>query len=192
MTQHPERIAAAAAAIRVNPQTDGNGAGAFYIHVRQNGAPGYDVRTVRLRPLDRGFRMPLYQLPDGTKPPVLPDHAHAPSLGYVAYLLTGDKFYAEEASFWGSYQLGEWLHKGLRWQGMDRAFAYGLRHVVDAAFILPDDHPLLPYFTWEAVFRLAVRLGRVEPRQRSRQGFPMRRARARLGGRIHRRVLHVR
>lgn len=127
---------------------DGNGGGAFYIHIRQNGAPGYDVRSVKPQPLDRGFRMPLYRLPDGTKPPVQPDHAHAPSLGYVAYLLTGDKFYAEEASFWASYQLGEWPHKGLRWEGMNRAFAYGLRHVVDAAFILPDDHPLLPYFTW--------------------------------------------
>ncbi len=127
---------------------DGNGAGAFYIHVRQDGAPGYDIRTVDPKPLDRGFRIPLYRLPDGTRPPVQPDHAHAPSLGYVAYLLTGDRFYADEASFWASYQLGEWPHKGLRWQGMDRAFAYGLRHVVDAAFILPDGHPLLACFTW--------------------------------------------
>lgn len=127
---------------------DGNGAGAFYIHVRQNGAPGYDIRTVAQKPLDRGYRIPLYRLPDGTKPPVQPDHAHAPSLGYVAYLLTGDKFYGEEASFWASFQMGEWPHKGLRWQGMDRAFAYGLRHVVDAAFILPDDHPLRAYYAW--------------------------------------------
>ena len=127
---------------------DGNGAGAFYVHVRQNGAPGYDIRTVKQPPLDRGYRVPLYQLPDGTKPPVQPDHAHAPSLGYVAYLLTGDRFYAEEMSFWASYQLGEWPHKGLRWQGMDRAFAYGLRHVVDAAYVLPDEHPLLPTFVW--------------------------------------------
>ena len=127
---------------------DGNGAGAFYIHVRDGGAPGYDVRTVQEKPLDTPYRLPLYQLPDGSKPPVQPDHAHAPSLGYVAYLLTGDRFYAEEMSFWASYQLGEWPHKGLRWQGLDRAFAYGLRHVVDAAFILPDDHPLVPCFAW--------------------------------------------
>jgi hypothetical protein len=145
---------------------DGNGAGAFYIHVRQDGMPGYDVRTVRPKPLDRGYRIPLYRLPDGTKPPVQPDHAHAPSLGYVAYLLTGDRFYAEEASFWASFQLGEWPHKGLRWEGMDRAFAYGLRHVVDAAYILPDDHPLLPYFTWsvndcmDQMTRRLVRSGR--------------------------------
>ena len=145
---------------------DGNGAGAFYVHVRQDGAPGYDIRTVEQPPLDRGYRVPLYRLPDGTRPPVQPDHAHAPSLGYVAYLLTGDRFYAEEASFWASFQMGEWPHKGLRWQGMERAFAYGLRHVVDAAFILPDDHPLLPYFAWgvndcmDQMTRRLVRSGR--------------------------------
>jgi len=127
---------------------DGNGAGAFYIHVRQDSAPGYDIRSVPHPPLDRPFRINLYELPDGEKPRVQPDHAHAPSLGYVSYLLTGDKFYAEEASFWASYQAGEWPHKGVRWQQMDRSFAYGFRHVVDAAFILPDKHPLLPYFTW--------------------------------------------
>jgi len=127
---------------------DGNGAGAFFIHVRQDGAAGYDIRTVKQPPLDKGFRPNLYRLPDGRRTPVQPDHAHAPSLGYVAYLLTGDKFYAEEASFWAAYQMGEWPHKGLRWQGLDRAFAYGLRHVVDAAFILPDDDPLRDYFAW--------------------------------------------
>lgn len=83
----------------------------------------------------------------GAKPPVQPDHAHTPSLGYVSYLITGDKFYAEEASFWAAYQGGEWPHKGLNWGGMNRSFAFSLRMVVDAAFILPDDHPLRPYFT---------------------------------------------
>ncbi|HET6429388.1 MAG TPA: hypothetical protein VFJ30_13310 [Phycisphaerae bacterium] len=127
---------------------DGNGAGAFFIHVRQDGAAGYDIRTVKQPAQDSGFRPDLYRLPDGGRTPVQPDHAHAPSLGYVAYLLTGDKFYAEEASFWAAYQMGEWPHKGLRWQGLDRAFAYGLRHVVDAAFILPDGDPLKDYFAW--------------------------------------------
>ena len=127
---------------------DGNGSGAFFMHVRQDGAPGYDIRTVKQPAQASGYRHNLYRLPDGKRTPVQPDHAHAPSLGYVAYLLTGDKYYAEEASFWAAYQAGEWPHKGLRWKKMDRSFAYGLRHVVDAAFILPDDHPLKAYFTW--------------------------------------------
>lgn len=126
---------------------DGNGGGAFFIHVRQDGAPGYNIFTVKQRPLDRGYRLPLYRLPDGGRTPCQPDHAHAPSIGYVSYLLTGDKYYAEEASFWASFQMGEWPHKGLRWQQMSRSFSWGLRHVVDAAFILPDGHPLLAYFT---------------------------------------------
>jgi len=126
---------------------DGNGGGAFFIHVRQDGAPGYNIFTVSQPPLDRGYRLPLYRLPDGSRTPCQPDHAHAPSIGYISYLLTGDKYYAEEASFWASYQMGEWPHKGLKWQQMSRSFAWSLRHAVDAAFILPDDHPLLAYFT---------------------------------------------
>jgi hypothetical protein len=126
---------------------DGNGGGVFFVHVRQNGVPGYNIFTVEQPPLDRGYRIPLYRLPDGSRPPAQPDHAHAPSIGYISYLLTGEKYYAEEISFWASYHLGEWPHKGLRWQSMDRSFAWSLRQVVDAAFILPDDHPLVDYFT---------------------------------------------
>ena len=126
---------------------DGNGGGGFYIHVRQGGAPGYDIFTVKYRAQDRPYWINAYRLPDGGKPPCQPDHSHAPSIGYVAYMLTGDKYYAEEMSFWASYQMGEYPWKGLKWQMMDRGFAWGLRHVVDAAFILPDDSPLVGYFT---------------------------------------------
>jgi hypothetical protein len=126
---------------------DGNGGGVFFVHVRQSGAPGYNIFTVEQPPQDRGYRIPLYRLPDGGRPPAQPDHAHAPSIGYISYLLTGDKYYAEELSFWASYHMGEWPHTGLRWQSMDRSFAWSLRQVVDAAFILPNDHPLVGYFT---------------------------------------------
>ena len=119
---------------------DGNGGGAFYIHVRQDGAPGYNIFTIKQPPLDSGYRMPIYELP------VQPDHAHAPSLGYISYLMTGDKFYAEEMSFWASYQLGEFPHQGMDPGAPERAQAWGFRHVVDAAFILPTSQPLQPYF----------------------------------------------
>ena len=117
------------------------------MHVRQNAAPGYNIFTVGQPPLDRGYRIPLYRLPDGSRTPCQPDHAHAPSIGYVSYLLTGDKYYAEELSFWAAYHMGEWPHKGLKWRQMDRSFAWSLRQVVDAAFVLPDGHPRLAYFT---------------------------------------------
>ena len=125
---------------------DGNGGGAFYVHVRQGGAPGYNVYTVSQRPLGGPYRMPLYRLPDGTKVPRQPDHAHAPSLGYVSYLLTGDKYYAEEMSFWASYDLGEYPYRGIDHNGPERAQAWQLRQTADAAFILPKDHPLQSYF----------------------------------------------
>ena len=63
-------------------------------------------------------------------------------MGYLSYLLTGDRFYAEELSFWASFQMGEWPHQGLNWQGLDRAFAWSLRQVTDAAYILPQTDPL--------------------------------------------------
>jgi len=126
---------------------DGNGGGAFFIHVRQKGRAGYDVFTVTQPAQDRGYRIDLYRLPDGSRTPTQPDHAHMPSIGYVSYLLTGDKFYAEELSFWAAFQMGEWPHKGLKWHSMDRSFAWSLRQVVDAAFILPDGDGLGRYFT---------------------------------------------
>ena len=121
---------------------DGNGGGAFYIHIRQKpGVPGYKVHEqIRARPGQRNMgprRVTIVQ----------PDHAHAPSLGYISYMITGDKYYAEEASFWASYQLGEYPYKGLDLNAPGRAQAWGLRHVVDAGFILPDGHPLLGYIT---------------------------------------------
>jgi len=139
-------MSGAAGLYRAILHADGNGAGAFYVHVRQCGCPGYNVFTVSQPPLDRGYRIELYTLPDGTRNPVQPDHAHAPSLGYLSYLLTGDRFYAEELSFWASFQMGEWPHRGLNWQGMDRAFAWSLRQVTDAAYILPETDSLQPYF----------------------------------------------
>ncbi|MHC4717202.1 MAG: hypothetical protein ACYS5V_09550, partial [Planctomycetota bacterium] len=125
---------------------DGNGAGAFYVHARQGNMPGHNVFTVKVKPHDRAFRVSRYRFPAAERPRHEPDHAHAPALGYIGYLLTGDKYYAEELSFWASYHMGEWPHKGLRWRQMDRSCAWSTRQVVDAAFVLPDDHPLRTYY----------------------------------------------
>ena len=127
---------------------DGNGGGAFPMHVRQDaGNPGYNIFAVKDKPQDRPFWVNIYRLPDGTKPPTQPDHSHAPSMGYISYMITGDKYYAEEASFWAAYQAGGWPWQGLKWGQMSRGFAWGFRHVTDAAFILPDGHPLVEYYT---------------------------------------------
>ncbi|MEE8458527.1 MAG: hypothetical protein V3S08_01570, partial [Phycisphaerales bacterium] len=122
---------------------DGNGGASYYIHVRDSdGAPGYNILTMPAsqRPQSNPHRINMYQFTHQ------PDHAHAPSLGYLGYILTGDRFYAEEMSFWASYQLGEWPYVGMDINAPERAQAWGLRHVVDAAFLVPDGQPLLDYF----------------------------------------------
>src|SRR5262249_30224944 len=35
--------------------------------------------------------------------PLVPDNAHAPSLAYVPYLVTGDRYYLDEMKFWADY-----------------------------------------------------------------------------------------
>ena len=42
-------------------------------------------------------------VPGPGQSPLIPDNAHQPSLAYVPYLLTGDRFYAEEMAFWANY-----------------------------------------------------------------------------------------
>ncbi len=124
---------------------DGNGGGSYYIHVRDdNNAPGYDVLALRSQspgkvPLSNPHRIDIYQFN------YRPDHAHAPSLGYISYMITGAKYYAEEMSFWSSYHLGEWPHIGMNVGTTERAQAWGFRQVLDSAFMLPDGHQLLSY-----------------------------------------------
>ena len=37
--------------------------------------------------------------------PLIPDDAHQPSIAYVPYLITGDRYYAEEMAFWANYSM---------------------------------------------------------------------------------------
>ena len=36
---------------------------------------------------------------------LIPDNAHVPSLAYVPYLMTGDRYYADEMAFWANFVL---------------------------------------------------------------------------------------
>ena len=76
--------------------------------------------------------------------------AHAPSLAYVPYLMTGDLYYLEEMHFWATYVLGGsngsyrggaqcWLIDQIRGN------AWSLRSVVDAAAMTPDTMPEKAY-----------------------------------------------
>jgi hypothetical protein len=100
-----------------------------------------------------------------------PDNAHQPSLAYVPYLITGDRYYADEMAFWANYVLLSTCqdpfynmrgggHRegpgsetpvhpgshGLLLANQTRGFGWGLRNLVDAAAYLPDDSPLKSYF----------------------------------------------
>jgi hypothetical protein len=83
--------------------------------------------------------------------PLTPDNPHQPSLAYIPYLVTGDRYYADEMKFWADYVLiGTWPgmnnasrkgRKGLLVQNQVRGLAWGLRNVADAAAYLPDADP---------------------------------------------------
>ncbi|WP_147418087.1 hypothetical protein [Salinisphaera sp. Q1T1-3] len=85
--------------------------------------------------------------------PLNPELAHAGAPAYVAYLVTGDWYYAQELSFWAdwtvfqsnpgyrNYRAG--LFKGEQLRGQ----AWALRTLGDAAYLLADDDPQKAFFT---------------------------------------------
>jgi PKD repeat protein len=87
---------------------------------------------------------------------LVPDVAHQPSLAYIPYLVTGDRYYADEMAFWANYVLlNTWQDayynarggaQGLLYSNEVRGVAWGLRNLVDAAAYLPDASPLKNYF----------------------------------------------
>jgi hypothetical protein len=135
----------------------GNLAGSWPIHLRE---PEGSLVSIDRRP---GFwldgRADAGDRPAGdlsATGPLAPDLAHQPSLAYVPYLLTGDRYYADEMKFWANYNLlGSWQDaaynarggkQGLLKDNQVRGFAWALRNLSDAAAYLPDDDPLRGYF----------------------------------------------
>ena len=85
--------------------------------------------------------------------PLNPDNAHQPSIAYIPYLLTGDRYYAEEMAFWANYALlktspessqrnfdefGSGADGILGNNNETRGTAWALRNLVDAAAYYPD------------------------------------------------------
>jgi hypothetical protein len=77
--------------------------------------------------------------------------SHQPSIGFLAYLVTGDYFYLEEMQFWSAYNL-LWVNAdyrrhalGLWYTGSLRGEAWAYRSLAQAAVATPDMHPLRPY-----------------------------------------------
>lgn len=81
-----------------------------------------------------------------------PDDAHQPSLTYLPYLLTGSQYYRDELAMQAGYTLAAVDPEvrgggaGLVLGSQVRAVAWTLRTLATAAYILPSDDPLQPYF----------------------------------------------
>jgi hypothetical protein len=77
--------------------------------------------------------------------------AHQPSFAYVPYLVTGDRFYADEMRFWANDALISW-NPSLDGKPLSinddeqRGTAWGLRDLVDASVYLPDGDQDKAYF----------------------------------------------
>ena len=102
-------------------------------------------------PLDfiKGTPLPMREYSDGIpgpgQSPLTPDNAHQPSLAYVPYLLTGDRYYAEEVDFWANYSMlrtfpadGVRGSDGILENNEVRGFGWALRNIADAAAYSPD------------------------------------------------------
>jgi hypothetical protein len=98
----------------------------------------------------------------GGSDPLTADLEHPPSMAYIPYLVTGDRYYADELAFWGNYVLlathpyyFRMNERGLVGDGTVRAMAWPLRNLVDAAAYVPDAHPLKAYFARKVANNLA-------------------------------------
>ncbi len=131
---------------------DMNGAAAFPIHVRD------EAGTMGLQ---FGPAAPLEKRKTRLECPCEPDRAHAPLLGYVTFLMTGDRFAEEEFAAQAAYCFYEWPHDGGYAYPGTRDFAWSLRTTMLAARVLPDDHPLKAYFGTRVAENLAVLRGRI-------------------------------
>jgi hypothetical protein len=82
--------------------------------------------------------------------------AHLPSLTYVPFLLTGDRYYLDQQKFWAQHALlsawpgdgGRFLGgaKGLLYQHQIRGYGWGLRTIGELTACLPDNDPDKAYF----------------------------------------------
>ena len=88
------------------------------------------------------------------------ENAHAASLAYIPYLVTGDRYYSDEMLHYANFAImhtnpsssyttdGKYRNgkQGLLWRNEVRGLAWGFRNVVDAANYLPDDSYYSQYF----------------------------------------------
>jgi hypothetical protein len=132
----------------------------------QRPALWYDVRA-QGNGLDyvKGSPMPIVEYgsttPGPGQSPLIPDDAHQPSIAYVPYLITGDRYYAEEMAFWANYSMlrtypadGVRSSQGILAYNEVRGYAWALRNIVDAAAYYPDASPVRSYLSQKVTANL--------------------------------------
>ena len=137
-------------------------AGSWGIHVRNadgsmpsidapgNGYYWLDPRWKDPGNLSGGFTGPRGHLEHRAEPG---DLAHQPSLAFVPYLMTGDRFFADEVAYWANFCLiGSFASddnrkgpQGLLIGNEVRGIGWALRNLGDAAAYLPDSSPMKTY-----------------------------------------------
>lgn len=78
--------------------------------------------------------------------------AHLPSLSFVPYLLTGDRYFLDEMKFWANNAMLSWSWlrngaEGLVTAQQQRAVGWALRDIAQSAAFTPDRDPWKEYFT---------------------------------------------
>jgi len=98
--------------------------------------------------------------------PYFTDQGHAPLLGYMSYLVTGDYFYLEELQFWAAWLFintnAEYRNfsDGLWYIGSVRGQGWNYRTLGYTAYITPDSHRLKAYFNRKIATNLANDIAR--------------------------------
>ena len=164
---------------------NGDLSGSWPIHVREaEGSAKSGLGTERLVSLDqrptlwfdrraqgngvdyiKGTPMPMVEYgtitPGPGQSPLIPDNAHQPSIAYVPYLMTGDRYYAEEMAFWANYGMirtydGDGVRNsaGILAYNEVRGIAWALRNLVEGAALYPDASPVKAYLVSKATSNL--------------------------------------
>ena len=155
---------------------NGDLAGSWPIHVREpdNATPS-GLGTEHLMSIDqepnawlfaggtgiKGSPMPMPEYGSGVpgpgQSPLGPSNAHVPDLAFVPYLLTGDRYYADEMAFWANH--GMLATNGHGAQGLltgneVRGLGWVLRNMAEAAAYYPDASPVKAYLAQKVVNNL--------------------------------------
>ena len=164
---------------------NGDLSGSWPVHVREaDGSATSGVGLERLISLDqrptlwydaraesggfdhvKGTPLPLAEdgstAQDAGRTPLIPDNAHQPSIAFVPYLLTGDRYYAEEMAFWANYAMlrtynGDGMRgaQGILQSNDVQGIAWALRNLADAAAYYPDASPVKEYLSQKVLNNL--------------------------------------